>query len=128
MTTYINNHIHTTFSFSPYTPAEAARAAAKAGLKDFQDEEWCIDSPDGKQLILTGARPIGGFYAAWSFLNRLGCYALTWDQDAIPQDADLVILGMPVWASHVTPPLLSFLKQEKDWLQNKVYLINTNLQ
>ena len=38
-----------------------SKAAAKAGLKDFQNEEWCIDSPDGKQLILTGARPIGGF-------------------------------------------------------------------
>ena len=70
-----------------------SKAAEKAGLKDFQDEEWCILSPDGKQLILTGARPIGGFYAAWSFLNRLGCYALTWDQDAIPQNADLVYPG-----------------------------------
>ena len=70
-----------------------SKAAEKAGLKDFQAEEWCIDSPDGKQLILTGARPIGGFYAAWSFLNRLGCYALTWDQDAFPRDPDLVYRG-----------------------------------
>ena len=29
---YVNNHIHTTYSFSPYSPAEAARAARSAGL------------------------------------------------------------------------------------------------
>ena len=29
---YVNNHIHSTYSFSPYTPSEAARQAAKAGL------------------------------------------------------------------------------------------------
>ena len=30
--TYVNNHIHTTYSFSPYTPAEAVLSAKKAGL------------------------------------------------------------------------------------------------
>ena len=29
---YVNNHIHTTYSFSPYSPAEAARMARSAGL------------------------------------------------------------------------------------------------
>ena len=29
---YVNNHIHTSFSFSPYTPASALYSAAKAGL------------------------------------------------------------------------------------------------
>ena len=29
---YVNNHIHTSFSFSPYTPASAVYYAAKAGL------------------------------------------------------------------------------------------------
>jgi len=29
---YVNNHIHTTYSFSPYTPRQAAQQAAKAGL------------------------------------------------------------------------------------------------
>jgi len=29
---YVNNHIHTSYSFSPYTPAEAVRAAKAAGL------------------------------------------------------------------------------------------------
>lgn len=33
MATYVNNHIHTVYSFSPYTPTEAVAAAAKSGLK-----------------------------------------------------------------------------------------------
>ena len=31
-TTYVNNHIHTVYSFSPYTPASAAYTAWKSGL------------------------------------------------------------------------------------------------
>jgi len=30
---YVNNHIHTTYSFSPYTPAQAVEKAVAAGLK-----------------------------------------------------------------------------------------------
>jgi len=59
----------------------------------FKDEEWCISSPDGKKLILTGGARIGGFYAVWDFLNELGCYALTFDQDAIPSDKNLTWNG-----------------------------------
>lgn len=33
MATYVNNHIHTVYSFSPYTPTTAVEAAAKNGLK-----------------------------------------------------------------------------------------------
>lgn len=66
-------------------PSQAAR---QAGLTDLKDEEWCIASPDGKKLILTGGRKIGAFYAAWSLLNQFGCYAITWDQDAIPDRKD----------------------------------------
>ena len=32
MAEYVNNHIHTTFSFSPYTPAAAAEQAKECGL------------------------------------------------------------------------------------------------
>jgi len=32
MIKYVNNHIHTTYSFSPYTPREAVRKSAEAGL------------------------------------------------------------------------------------------------
>jgi hypothetical protein len=30
---YVNNHIHTTYSFSPYSPTQAVEMAVKAGLK-----------------------------------------------------------------------------------------------
>lgn len=33
MATYVNNHIHTVYSFSPYTPTTAVEAAKKNGLK-----------------------------------------------------------------------------------------------
>ncbi|HBU11231.1 MAG TPA: PHP domain-containing protein [Clostridiales bacterium] len=32
MTEYVNNHIHTTYSFSPYTPAQAVAKAKESGL------------------------------------------------------------------------------------------------
>jgi len=32
MMEYVNNHIHTTYSFSPYTPSQAVRLAREAGL------------------------------------------------------------------------------------------------
>ena len=64
-------------------------------FKPFKDEEWCISSADGKQLILTGGKRIGGFYAVWDFLNELGCYALTFDQDAIPSDRNLTYIKFP---------------------------------
>ena len=32
MAEYVNNHIHTTYSFSPYSPAEAVKTARAAGL------------------------------------------------------------------------------------------------
>ena len=45
---YVNNHIHTSFSFSPYTPASAVYYAAKAGLStagimDHDSVGGCIE-------------------------------------------------------------------------------------
>ena len=71
----------------------ASAAAARSGLKNFKPEEWCISSPDGKQLILTGGGRIGTFYAVWSLLNQFGCYALTYDQNAIPRLSSLEYCG-----------------------------------
>ena len=51
-------------------------------------EEWVI-RPVGENLVLSGGYPIGSFYAVWNVLNRLGCYSLTWDQDAVPSCKDL---------------------------------------
>jgi len=43
MVRYINNHIHTTYSFSPYTPAAAVKAAKDAGLctAGIMDHDTC---------------------------------------------------------------------------------------
>ena len=69
--------------------------AATLGLTEdkFEREEWCIKSPDDKSLVVTGGSPIGAFYGAWALLNHFGCYAVTWDQDAIPNLPELVYDG-----------------------------------
>ena len=71
------------------------RKAAKLGLDagEFGREEWCIKCPDDKSLVITGGLPVGAFYGAWAVLNHLGCYALTWDQDAIPNNPELTYDG-----------------------------------
>ncbi len=38
---------------------------------------------------------------------------------ALPEDADIVIFGMPVWASHITPPILTFISENRSWLETK---------
>ena len=50
---------------------------------DFQNEEWLVLQV-GENLIVTGGRPIGTFYAVWRLLNRLGCYPLTMESTRIP--------------------------------------------
>ena len=78
-------------------PGEAAiylgqtKAAESLGLKaeSFAREEWCIRCMGEKGLVITGGLPIGTFYGVWAALNHLGCYALTWDQDAIPNQPEL---------------------------------------
>ena len=69
--------------------------AAKNGMgaEKFGKEEWRIKSVDDKSLVVTGGKPIGAFYGAWSLLNHFGCYALTWDQDAIPKVPELTYDG-----------------------------------
>ncbi|MBO4345053.1 MAG: DUF4838 domain-containing protein, partial [Victivallales bacterium] len=59
----------------------------------FDREEWQIRSVDDKSVVVTGGRPIGAFYGAWSLLNHFGCYALTWDQDAVPNVPELTYDG-----------------------------------
>ena len=54
---YINNHIHTTYSFSPYTPSAAVEAAAAAGLctAGIMDHDTC----GGSREFLAAAERIG---------------------------------------------------------------------
>lgn len=47
-------------------------------------ETWVIKKV-GNNLILSGGYPVGSFYAVWQLLNKLGCYALTWDQYSTPK-------------------------------------------
>ena len=57
MYTYINNHIHTNYSFSPYTPTTAVEAAAANGLKTagIMDHDTCA----GSREFLEAAKRIG---------------------------------------------------------------------
>lgn len=83
-----------TFSVVPESAAVGRRAIyvgqtrfAAANQIDFDKaspEEWVI-RPAGENLILSGGTPIGSFYAVWRLLHKLGCYSLTWDQNAVPQ-------------------------------------------
>ncbi|MBR7104455.1 MAG: DUF4838 domain-containing protein [Lentisphaeria bacterium] len=49
----------------------------------LKKEEWVIKTV-GNDLIITGAPPAGTFYGVWALLNKLGIYALTAEQDAVP--------------------------------------------
>lgn len=53
----VNNHVHTTYSFSPYYPAMAAYRAYQAGLKAVGIMDH--DSVSGAEEMLDAARSIG---------------------------------------------------------------------
>ena len=53
---YVNNHIHTTYSFSPYTPAAAVYAAKAAGLStagimDHDSVGGCVEFLEAGKLL-----------------------------------------------------------------------------
>ena len=56
-TVYVNNHIHTTYSFSPYTPTEAVYMAWKNGLKTAGIMDH--DSVSGVREFLAAAEVLG---------------------------------------------------------------------
>lgn len=53
----VNNHVHTTYSFSPYTPSETALAARRAGLKAVGIMDH--DSVSGAAEFLSACRIAG---------------------------------------------------------------------
>lgn len=55
--TDVNNHIHTTYSFSPYSPAEAAYMAWKSGLKTAGIMDH--DSVGGAEEFIEAGRILG---------------------------------------------------------------------
>jgi len=56
-TVYVNNHIHTTYSFSPYSPTEAVYMAWKNGLKTAGIMDH--DSVSGVREFLAAAEVLG---------------------------------------------------------------------
>jgi len=56
-TAYVNNHIHTTYSFSPYTPTEALYMAWKNGLKTAGIMDH--DSSGGAREFIEAGKIIG---------------------------------------------------------------------
>lgn len=56
-TEYVNNHIHTTYSFSPYSPAQAAQKAADCGLTTAGIMDH--DSVGGSAEFLAAAKRAG---------------------------------------------------------------------
>ena len=73
-----------------YVGKTAFAAKHQIASDKLTPEEWVI-RPEGKNLILAGGYPIGSFYAVWQVLNKLGCYSLTWDQDAVPEYGKLAV-------------------------------------
>lgn len=56
-TNYVNNHIHTTYSFSPYTPTEAVYMAWKNGLKTAGIMDH--DSAGGAKEFIEAGKIVG---------------------------------------------------------------------
>ena len=85
--------------------------------------------PVENNLILSGGKPIGSFYAVWNILNQFGCYCLTWDQDAIPSYKTLrcdiqPVQRKPVFAGRFIynryPPIFKHTKASDQVIKNFV--------
>ena len=94
LSSYLGKMTGAKFAVVPESKIPAGKNVIYVGQTDFarkqnvrfdqlSAEEWVIKTA-GKNLILSGGKPIGSFYAVWTLLNKFGCYCLTWDQDAIP--------------------------------------------
>ena len=68
------------------------RFAASKGAdhQKLGKEEYQI-IPAGRDLAVTGGRPIGSFYGVWRLLNRLGVWSLSMEQDVVPQRKDAAL-------------------------------------
>ena len=62
----------------------------------FGDQEWLIQTV-GKNLVLTGGRPVGSLYAVYEFLEtKVGCRWLDRDTEVVPRSADLAIGSLEI--------------------------------
>ena len=62
----------------------------------LDEQEWVIRTV-GKDLVLTGGRPVGSLYAVYEFLeNNVGCRWLDRDTEIVPRCPDLTISKLEV--------------------------------
>jgi hypothetical protein len=79
-----------------YVGQTAFASAHGTDVSQLDPEEWVIATV-GKDLVLTGGRPVGTLYAVYEFLeSRLGCHWLDRDTEIVPRSADLVIAASTV--------------------------------
>ena len=114
------------------------RFAAQNGV-DFGklgDEEYQI-IPAGRDLAVTGGRPIGSFYGVWKLLNRLGVWSLSMEQDVVPQRKDVALdikaeKRAPTFSSRIIydglPIHYKAVKISPDWLRRYgLYLLRNGI-
>ena len=81
---------------SPAVYIGQTRKAAALGVKfDRLGEEEYQIIPSGKDIVVTGGRPVGSFYGTWKILNRLGVWSLSMEQDIVPQKKDVSLSVKP---------------------------------
>ena len=73
-----------------YIGQTAFASAHGADFSKLGDEEYQI-IPAGRDLVVTGGRPIGSFYGVWKLLNRLGVWSLSMEQDVVPEKKDAAL-------------------------------------
>ncbi len=71
-----------------YVGQSAFAARKGTDFAKLGKEEWLIRD-FGRDLAVTGGRPVGSFYGVWNILNKLGCWSLTPRQMAIPEKPTL---------------------------------------
>ena len=68
-------------------------AANGVDFSKLAREEWVIKTA-GKNLILSGGRPAGTFFAVWALLEKAGCWSLAMDQELVPPKTNLTLAGI----------------------------------
>ena len=63
--------------------------AKRLSADGFGPEEWLIHSDGDDLLLICGGKPAGVLYGCYEFLEKLGVYFLTMDQNVIPKIRDL---------------------------------------
>jgi flavodoxin len=70
-------------------------------------------------IVDAAERSLTPMHLAWFAMEAILHHNMTAIKDALrnPADYDLVIIGTPVWAGHITPPVHSYIEQHKGRLK-----------